>query len=51
MKSKRVWIVEMDESSITGAARFVPTVGVALSREDGRKKLDEWKANNPDTTF
>ena len=51
MKAKRVWIVEMDVSNITGHNRFEPTVGVALSREDGRKKLAEWKANNPDTDF
>lgn len=51
MKSKRVWIVEMDESQITGAQRFAPTVGIGLSREDGRKKLAEWQANNPDTAF
>lgn len=51
MKSKRVWIVEMDESGITGVARFAPTVGVALSREDGRAKLEEWRANNPGTAF
>ena len=33
------------------AQRFAPTVGIGLSREDGRKKLAEWQANNPDTAF
>lgn len=46
----RMWVVEMD-CSTTGIPRFQPTVGVGLSREDGRAKLNEWRKRNPSTAF
>ena len=39
-----VWIVEIDFSDGRG---YVPTVGVALNRMDGRKKLTDWKDRMP----
>lgn len=47
----RLWVVEMDVSKITSKQRYEPTVGVALSRRDGRVKLAEWNAANPGTAF
>jgi hypothetical protein len=51
MKTNRLWVVEMDVSQIAGNMRFEPTVGVALSRRDGRVALAEWRAENPGTKF
>lgn len=46
----RVWIVEMLVSHERGS-RWEPTVGIALSREDARRELEQWRYANPDDTF
>ena len=48
--NNRLWVIEMNVSEI-GIPKFQATVGVGLSREDGRKKLSEWRRNNPQTSF
>jgi hypothetical protein len=48
MAIDRVWIVEM-LNDITD--RWEPTVGCALTRDDGRVKVDEWKSRNPSDSF
>ena len=41
---KHVWIVE---GRFEPLYRWEPTVGIGLSREDGRNKLKEWSQHNP----
>jgi len=41
-----VWIVEL-----WCGQRYEPTVGIGLSREDGRMKLARWKRINPHDKF
>ncbi len=41
-----LWVIEMKEGD-----RWVPTLGVAFSRSDGRITLSEWRENNPDHEF
>lgn len=44
---KRVlWVVEM-----LCHGGWQPTVGIAISREDGRLALRKWKSNNPCDKF
>ena len=41
-----LWVVEMREGEV-----WSPTVGVAISRADGRRELADWKYNNPSDKF
>lgn len=41
-----LWVVEMH----TGR-RWEPTVGVSLTREDGRRELMAWRSDNPTDKF
>jgi hypothetical protein len=41
-----VWIVEMKCDEL-----WEPTVGIGLTREDGRKALVSWQLHNPDDKF
>lgn len=43
-----VWVVEMQ---FERHGKYYPTIGTALVRLDGRKKLKDWKARNPDDGF
>lgn len=45
-----LWVVEMDFGD-DDCERWEPTVGVALSRADGRAKLDEWRDRNVSDNF
>lgn len=45
-----IWIVEMWNDA-TGVARWEPTVGVSITRQDGRLILKKWQANNPTDRF
>jgi len=45
---KHIWVVEVDFKNGKG---YIPTVGVALTREEGRKELHEWKFNLPDESL
>jgi hypothetical protein len=38
----RLWVVEM-----LCLGRWEPTVGVRMSREDGREELAQWRRDNP----
>ena len=38
-----IWVVEMFDEI---RARWEPTVGVALSRRDGRDELNNWRVRN-----
>lgn len=44
MHDNTVWIVEIDFEDDKG---WTPTVGVALTRADGRVELQDWLAKNP----
>jgi len=44
----RVWIVEMWNDEYE---RWEPTVGAALNRDDGRKKLTHWRSQNVSDHF
>jgi hypothetical protein len=43
---RAVWIVEM-----LGALDWHATVGVALSRDEARERLVEWRRGNPTDDF
>ena len=43
---RRLWVIEMRIGQC-----WEPTVGVALAREEGRKKLANWKRRNPNDRF
>lgn len=45
---KHVWIVEM-QNDVT--REWEPTVGCALTLDDGRFDLRWWKSKNPDDKF
>ena len=45
---RHVWVVEM---KFKGISEWEPTVGCALTREDGRELRVEWKKRNPDDQF
>ena len=49
----RIWVVEMcGWLSSRGAAKtWRTTVGVALTREDGRLVLKSWRLHNPNDKF
>jgi len=46
--TSRVWIVEI---YYVDQPRWHPTVGCALSRDDARVVLAEWKRRNPSDRF
>lgn len=46
----RIWIVEMWMSSLR-KPRWQPTIGAALTREDGREVLCDWRKRNPHDKF
>lgn len=46
--TRHVWIVEMRDNSPSG---WSPTIGCALTKEEGQVVLASWKLNNPDDTF
>lgn len=49
MRQNSIWIVEMWNDRTD---RWGPTVGAALSRDDGRKiRLPEWQGKCPDDKF
>lgn len=48
MKPNWVWVVEIQPDR---RGEYVPTVGCALHRAEGRKRLANWKAGNPDDGF
>jgi hypothetical protein len=43
-----IWVVEM---WCRAPRRWLPTVGVGLSRTDGRDALADWQRQNPDDKF
>lgn len=43
-----VWIVEIRHHE---SGKWMPTVGCALDRENGRRKRDHWRRANPDDSF
>lgn len=45
---KHIWVVEVDFQNGKG---FVPTIGVAITREDGKKELHKWKFMLPNDTM
>jgi hypothetical protein len=45
-----LWVVEIMFSDSKGDG-WQPTVGVSLSRSDGRACLGDWKQRNPDDFF
>ena len=47
---KHIWVVEANYADFPGED-FQPTVGVGLSKNDGRDKLKEWRRNNPSGKF
>ena len=48
----KVWIVEMwNDAYRRRRARWEPTVGAALGREDARKELAHWQVKNPADRF
>lgn len=46
MRKPVLWVVEMRVRD-----RWEPTVGVGLTREAGRRNLDDWSANNSGHQF
>lgn len=52
--TKRIWVVEVslcsDEAPYKYSA-WLPTVGVALSRDEARKILKDWQKRNPSDRF
>jgi hypothetical protein len=46
---RRVWIVEAN--FINSTAGWHPTVGIGLSRMEGRQRLREWRRQNPYDRF
>lgn len=46
MNKRYLWVIEMEDGG-----EFTPTVGVRLSREDGRQELKEWKYECPADKF
>ena len=45
---QRLWIVEMWNE---GMGRWEPTAGASLTREEARRDLQDWRADNADDTF
>ena len=45
---QRVWIVEMWNE---GMGRWEPTAAAWLTREEARRDLQDWRADNADDTF
>ena len=43
-----IWVVEMQDDV---SLKFEPTVGVGLTRYDGRDEKWRWKTNNPKDRF
>ena len=54
MRRKRVWIVEVkyyDPGVIWSQTAWHPTVSCALTQEDGKRVLRDWRKRNPDDRF
>ena len=52
MKKRCVWVVEMWAARTKyGPEVWGPTVGSALTRDDGRVVMADWKARNPTDRF
>ena len=43
-----IWVVELWN---VNRGRWEPTVGLGLSREDGRREIAEWREMNPEDRF
>ena len=43
-----IWVVEMQDDV---SLKFKPTVGVGLTRKDGRDEKWKWETANPDDKF
>lgn len=50
MRSNRIWVVEMWNTA-RQVERWEPTVGAALTRDDGRILRATWKRKNPGDRF
>lgn len=48
MKPITLWVVEMYNDF---SGRYEPTVGAAITRESGRRELDQWREDNPADSF
>ena len=48
MMKNYIWVVEMQNDI---SLKFEPTVGVGLTRKDGRDEKRKWKTANPDDKF
>ena len=47
-----LWVVEMLNTAYRARPpRYEPTVGAALTKQDGTKALQAWRKNNPDDKF
>jgi hypothetical protein len=44
--SQKIWVVEMKVGN-----NWEPTIGVGLTREDGRLELARWRGKNPTYKF
>ena len=50
--TRKVWVVEVRYWHREGLSPpWHPTVGVGLTRMDGRRVLSDWKRRNPDDSF
>ena len=51
MSERTLWVVEMLCEHSTIPARWEPTGGAGITRDDARYERDLWKKNNPADAF